>query len=216
MNLFLTGTDTGVGKTYVASLITRSFASRGERILPLKPVCCGDREDAELLLQASGRTDLTLDDINPCWLKTPAAPLVAALIENVQLSVPALAAQVLARREPGTHLLVEGVGGWAVPITPAESVADLASALGFPVVIVVNNKLGALNHTLLTVQGIKTAGLPFAGLILNHTQPQRDAASVSNRHVLETILGLPILAEILYESDAIDPGALDRLASAEA
>lgn len=213
MNLFITGTDTGVGKTFVTALLTRALAARGEPVLALKPVCCGDRQDAELLRQASGRGDLSLDDINPCWLKTPAAPLTAALIECVTLSVPALAAQVRRHVHPERHLLVEGVGGWEVPLTPAESVASLAAELGFPVLVVVDNKLGALNHTLLTVRRIEAAGLPLAGLVLNHTRPMRDAASVSNRHILESILGLPVLADLLFEADAIDLEGWDRWAN---
>lgn len=204
MKLFITGTDTGVGKTYVTALIARTLAARGERVLPLKPICCGDRQDAKDLQTAAGRPDLTLDEINPCWLKASAAPLAAALLENVTLSVQALASQVLARKDEAPHLLVEGVGGWEVPITTMETVADLASALGFPVLVVVDNKLGALNHTLLTVRRIEAAGLPLAGLVLNHTRLQRDAASISNRHLLETILGLPILAEVMFDADEIE------------
>lgn len=204
MKLFITGTDTGVGKTYVTALIARTLTARGERVLPLKPICCGDRQDATDLQTAAGRPDLPLDEINPCWLKASAAPLAAALLENVTLSVQALASHVLAREDEAPHLLVEGVGGWEVPITATETVADLASALGFPVLVVVDNKLGALNHTLLTVRRIEAAGLPLAGLVLNHTRLQRDAASISNRHLLETILGLPILAEVMFDADEIE------------
>ena len=204
MNLFITGTDTGVGKTYVTVLLTRWLAGHGERVIPIKPICCGDRQDAILLQEACNQPGLSLDEINPCWLKTPAAPLAAALLENVSISVPALVDHVLARAMPSTHVLVEGVGGWEVPITATESVASLATALKFPVAVVVDNKLGALNHTLLTVKRIESAGLRLAGLILNHTKPQRDAASISNRHLLETILGFPILAELLFDADSIE------------
>lgn len=211
MNLFITGTSTGVGKTYVTALLARSLTSRNEQVFPCKPICCGDRQDAILLRDASGRTDLNLDDVNPCWLKTPVSPLAASLLENVTVSVPALVDHVLSRRRPPMHLLVEGVGGWEVPITRDESVATLAAALGFPVVVVVDNRLGALNHTILTVKAIQAAGLPFAGLVLNQTSAQRDAASISNRHVLETLLGLPVLAEFLFEADEIELDEWDRI-----
>ena len=95
-------------------------------------------------------------------------------------------------------VLVEGVGGWEVPIAPGYNVADLAADLGLPVLLVVNNRLGALNHSILTAKAITSRGLECAGIILNHVEDERDSASVSNRVVLEQELEVPILADILH------------------
>jgi len=215
VNLFLTGTDTGVGKTYVTCLLARAFLARGESVTPAKPICCGDRDDAARLLQAAQFPDLTLDDVNPQCLQAPAAPLAAATIENRSLSIRELVEHVRGLQGRADHLLVEGVGGWEVPITETEAVSDLAKALGYPVVVVVDNKLGALNHTILTVRSIQSAGLPLAGLLLNHPREERDSASISNRIVLETFLEAPVLAEVLYDEDELDlTGWDERVADA--
>jgi len=87
MNLFITGTDTDVGKTYVTSVIVRALAQRGDRVMPFKPIACGTREDAAQLLEASGRTDITVDDVNPVWFKSRAAPFAASLIEGGSIDV---------------------------------------------------------------------------------------------------------------------------------
>lgn len=169
-----------------------------------KPVCCGDRDDARQLLEASGRDDLTLDEINPLWLKTPASPMAAALIENRQIDPDSLVESARRLLERADTLIVEGAGGWEVPITAKFTMADLAFGLGFPVIVVVDNKLGALNHTILTVRQIAARGLPCAGLVLNQVSDERDAASISNRVVLEQLLDVPILAELLHDADEIE------------
>lgn len=206
MKLFITGTDTNVGKTYVASLLVKALAERGESVMPLKPVVCGERTDAQELWAAAGRDDLELEAINPVWLKAPQAPFAAAMIENRELSLSDLVAHCQKFEDQAEHLIVEGAGGWEVPLTATESLADLAHQLGYPVVVVVDNKLGALNHTILTVRRIEEQGLTCAGLVLNSVREERDAASISNRVILEQCLPeAPILAELLHEQSEIDP-----------
>lgn len=200
MNLFLTGTDTDVGKTYVAALLVRALRAAGRDAVGCKPICCGGREDAEALLAASGDA-MTLNDVNPVWLRPPAAPYTASMIENRTIDL-ALVRETLARVR-GAHesLIVEGVGGWLVPITRDYFVSDLAADFGLPVAVVVANRLGALNHTLLTIQSIRARGLVCAGIVLNHTHPAGDApdlAATTNRAILEDLLDVPVLYEIAY------------------
>ncbi|MEO0448217.1 MAG: dethiobiotin synthase [Verrucomicrobiota bacterium] len=206
MNLFVSGTSTGVGKTYVTGLIAQHLVRSGHRVRPHKPICCGDREDVAHLRDAADRDDLAYDEINPLWLKTPASPLAAAWIENQELSLTSLLSpiQEAVGQAPDEWHLVEGAGGWEVPLTETETLAHLAIALAFPVLVVVDNKLGALNHTLLTVHRIQEQGLPIHGIILNQTEVSRDAASISNRVVLERVLSVPILGEILHDATELD------------
>lgn len=197
MNLFLTGTDTNVGKSYVAALIVRALRSAGRNSVGLKPICCGGREDAELL-HAAAEGAIALNEINPVWLRTPAAPFTASLIENRHIDLALVRESFTHARQTYESVIVEGVGGWLVPITRDYGVADLAAEFRLPVAIVVANKLGALNHALLTVESVRARGLECAGLILNHTTPEEDIATTTNRGVLEEVAGVPILLDVAY------------------
>jgi len=197
MHLFITGTDTDAGKTYVTCLLLEALKQQGRRAAGFKPFCCGSREDSVALHKASAE-GLTLDEVNPVWLKTPASPYAAALIENRLLDIE----RVLETFHDLTHVvddvLVEGVGGWEVPLAPQYTAADFAESLGLPVVVVVNNKLGALNHTILTVKNIQARHSKCAGLILNHVSDQRDPASIPHRLILEDMLDVPVLGEVMH------------------
>jgi dethiobiotin synthetase len=200
VNLFLTGTDTNVGKTYVAALLVRALRAAGKNCAGLKPICCGGREDVEALHAANGGT-LSLNEINPVWLRTPAAPYTAAMIENRIIDLMLIREAFGRAREAHDSLIVEGAGGWLVPITRDYFVSDLAVEFGLPVAVVVANRLGALNHTLLTVRAIQNAGLPCAGLILNHPHPAMGEdiiAAQTNRAILEDLADVPILAEVVH------------------
>jgi dethiobiotin synthetase len=199
MHYFITGTDTNAGKTYVTCLLLQSLRRAGRRAVGYKPVCCGDRMDAHAILHACAESDLTLDAVNPAYLKAPAAPYVAGLLENRSLSHSALRAGFEALATQHETVLVEGAGGWEVPLTAHSTMADLAHELGLPVIVVVNNKLGALNHTLLTVQAIERRGLTVAGIILNHVADERDPASISNRAMLQHFLPhVVVLADVMH------------------
>lgn len=198
MNLFLTGTDTDVGKTHVAALLVRALREAGRDAVGMKPICCGSREDAEALHAACGGA-IPLNDVNRVWLRPPAAPYTAAIIENRAIDL-ALIRETFSRLR-GAHesLIVEGVGGWLVPITRDFFLSDLAAEFALPVAVVVANRLGAINHTLLTVQAIRASGLECAGIILNHTTPgdaTPDIATTTNRAILEDLLDVPVLWEI--------------------
>ena len=194
MSYFVTGTDTGVGKTHMVVQILQRYQAAGRRAVGMKPICCGDRDDATRLL-AAGCDGLTLDEINPVWLRTAAAPLVAARAEGYDLKPELIldAFRLLQERVP--TVFVEGVGGWLVPITAEFNVSDLARSLGLPVLLVVQNRLGCLNHTLLTLDGIRAAGLRCAAIVFNDFEGGRDVAQATNREILEELSGVPVLTE---------------------
>lgn len=196
MRIFITGTDTDVGKTYVSCLLLEALKQQGTRAAGFKPFCCGTREDSMRLLTA-GMEGLAIDEVNPVWLKTPASPLAAALMENRVLSEQEIhdAFANLARKT--SHVLVEGVGGWEVPIRDGFTMADLAVELGRPVLVVVNNKLGALNHTLLTVRNIVARGMICLGTVMNYAAEGRDPASITNGMILQR-MGVPVLGEVMH------------------
>lgn len=194
---FVTGTGTGVGKTHVCCRLLEHWRSQGIAAAGYKPLSCGDRGDA-VALQAAAGGGLTLEEINPVHFKTPAAPWVAALIENREVDLAAVRAGYERLGGAFPAVLVEGVGGWEVPLTGRLRGSDLATELGLPVLVVADNRLGALNHCILTVNAILGRGLRCAGIILNHVAEERDAASISNRRVLEHFLQVPVVAEILH------------------
>ena len=183
MNLFLTGTDTGVGKTFVTALLTRALRQTGLGIIALKPFCSGERSDVEMLRAASGNT-LSLDETNPICLQAPAAPLVAAELENRTLSLDPLIDWFRKLSSQYSSLLVEGAGGWLVPITETQTLADFAVRLGLPVIPIVANRLGCINHALLTIESIRARSLPCPGIILNHLTPAADIAQRTNAQML--------------------------------
>ena len=203
MHYFITGTDTDAGKTYVTCLLLEALKRAGRRAAGFKPFCCGDRGDAVQLLQASA-DDLSVDQINPVWLKVPAAPYTAALMESRQIDLAAVRAAFDHLSATHDTVLVEGAGGWEVPVAPGITVADFAQTLALPVIVVVNNKLGALNHALLTIKNVQARGMTCAGLILNHVRDERDPASISNRAVLAAFCDVPVIAEVMHGETEIE------------
>lgn len=197
MHYFITGTDTDAGKTYVTCLLLEALKRTGRTAAGFKPFVCGGREDAVHLANASSET-LTIDEVNPVWFKVPAAPYAAALMENRGFELNEVIAGFQELTETNDHVLIEGAGGWEVPLNGFATMADFAQRLALPVIVVVNNKLGCLNHTILTVRNIQARGLICAGIILNYVKDERDAASISNRMVLEHFLDVPVLAEIMH------------------
>jgi dethiobiotin synthetase len=213
IGIFITGTDTGVGKTRFCSLLVSSLRSKGIDAVGMKPFCCGDRFDAESLLKASGSTvDMAL--VNPVWLQVPAAPYSACLVENRTLDIDTArsAFDTLAR----THqfVVVEGVGGWRVPLTDQICMSDFATSLNLPVLVVSANRLGALNHTQLTVDSIQSRGSECCGVVLNNpADEQQDPANITNLGVLELILNVPVLGELSFGADEIPQRLLQKLQS---
>jgi dethiobiotin synthetase len=204
MSWFVTGTDTGVGKTWFSRLLVQGLRGEGHDAVGFKPVCCGERDDATLLAEASGGLDV--DEVNPVWLKAPVAPKVAAMLANMKVNPASLVASCRMLEKRHQHVVVEGAGGWRVPLAEGYDMADLATDLALPVIVVVANRLGALNHTILTVEDIRASDLEVAGLVLNHLQDELDTAAVTNKGVIEELTGAPILAEIIHGQDFLDLG----------
>ena len=197
MSVFVTGTDTGVGKTYTAARLLRLARDSGLRCAGMKPICCGDRADAELLLEASSG-GLTIDEVNPVWLRTPAAPMPAAEAERVQIDPRQLVEGLMRLRERFDRVVVEGVGGWLVPIREDYFMSDLAVEMRLPVLVVALNRLGCLNHTMLTLRSVTASGLPCAGVVLNSPIPEDgDFALSTNRDVLARTAGVPMLPSLV-------------------
>jgi dethiobiotin synthetase len=195
MNCFVTGTDTDCGKTYVTSLLVRAARAAGRDAVGAKPFCCGPRDDVEILAAAADHAE-PLDAINPVWLKTPAAPRAGRLLGEPAADVAGALAGVRALAERHEQVFCEGAGGWLVPVTERRTIADFAVELGWPVLVVVRNKLGALNHSLLTLESVRARGLPLAGVIVNNADGSGDEARRTNRAVLEEFCGCPVLAEV--------------------
>jgi dethiobiotin synthetase len=190
---FITGTDTGVGKTWFTAQLTRALRARGIPALGLKPILCGERTDAEILAAANGET-LTLNEINPVTLAPPLAPYPASVIEDRMFDFTPVreTLAILAARHAGPFL-IEGIGGWRVPITHDISVREWAGELGLPVLIVARAGLGTLNHTLLTLDSVRATGLSVPGIVMNFHQTSPDDPAVqTNAAVLEDLTGLPV------------------------
>lgn len=199
MNIFVTGTDTGVGKTSFTVWLLEELRGRGVRAAGYKPICCGDRDDA-VRLQVASCAGVTIDDVNPVWLQTPAAPLTAARAEKRVIDLPALREGFIRLEAQVDFVVVEGVGGWMVPITPDYFSNHLAAELALPVVVVAQNRLGCLNHVLLTVRAIESAGLKCAGVVLNDFVRESDLAMKTNAEILQSCLTTPIVRGFGRES----------------
>jgi dethiobiotin synthetase len=161
--LFVTGTDTGAGKTVVTCAIARQWRRQGHLFRVRKPVSTGGNEDARLLAEASGQN---AEEITPFVFREPAAPPVAAACEGRQLSFYDIHRVTFTT---GEALLIEGVGGLLCPLTDRETVADFASTFGLPLVVAARRSLGTLNHTLLTLEAARARGLRVAGVVVCET-----------------------------------------------
>jgi dethiobiotin synthetase len=192
VSLFITGTDTGVGKTRTVVQLLRLLRASGTSCAGMKPICCGDRQDAELLLAAGG-VGLTIDDVNPVWLRTPAAPIVGSHAEEVNIDIKYILAAFHALKNQVEHVIVEGVGGWLVPIRSDYFVSDLAVEMKLPVLVVAQNRLGCLNHTALTVRSVAEHKLRCLGVALIAAPGTSDIAAATNADILKRILNVPLL-----------------------
>lgn len=214
MSFFVTGTDTGAGKTYFTALLLRSLRSEGIDAVGMKPICAGEREDAEMIHAACDQVE-PINLINPVWYRTPAAPYTAAMVEERPVDLDLIGSAYLELRDRHETIIVEGVGGWRVPITREYFVSDLAVEIGLPVILVIRNRLGALNHALLTIELIRQSGVPFAGYVFNNfdptTNPGEVVAEATNSGILADLLGFPPLFTIERDQTTLPPDFRRRL-----
>ena len=202
--LFVTGTDTGVGKTEVSCALVAAARADGLDLGAMKPaqsgVGPGEPGDAQRLRAAAGETDPP-ELVCPYTFAAPLAPGVAARLAGVEIRLEVIleAAQVLAARH--TALLVEGAGGLLVPLTPRHTYADLAVALGLPVLVVARVGLGTVNHTALTVEALRARGLAVAGVVLNRTSAESDPSVPHNAAEIERLTGAKVLASLPFLRD---------------
>ena len=164
---FITGTDTEVGKTRVATLLVRALKSEGLRVGVMKPVSAGGLEDVHALRDASGVQD-DLEVINPVALEEPLSPNLAAERAGATIDVDALVSDYRRLSDRYDITIVEGAGGLLVPLTDTASIADLASQITLPLILVARAALGTINHTLLTIEAARARNLDIAGVIYTH------------------------------------------------
>ncbi|MBI2509639.1 MAG: dethiobiotin synthase, partial [Betaproteobacteria bacterium] len=210
------GTDTGVGKALVACGLLKAFAARGLRAVGMKPVAAGAKpgargwkhEDVERLA-AAGNVVAPREHVNPYCFQPPIAPHIAAQQAGAEIGLERIEESFRALAALADVVIVEGVGGFRVPLGPAADAAQLAARLALPVVLVVGMRLGCLNHALLTAEAIAARGLELAAWIANHVDPQMVAADEHVR-ALDERIPAPRLARIAYVP-APDPAAIASL-----
>ena len=209
--VFVTGTDTGVGKTLVACALIHALRQRAVKAVPMKPIAAGASEhagrlandDTVALLEAAGLDGSWAEKVTPVLLREPLAPHIAAEREGRTLALGFLGPALERLADAGDFLVVEGVGGFRVPLAGRLDTVDLARTVDLPVVLVVGLRLGCLNHALLTAQAIDAAGLKLAGWVANAIDPHM-AARDENITGLEARLGAPLLGRIPHTPTA-DP-----------
>lgn len=197
--IFVTGTDTGVGKTVVAVALVHHLRRRGLRVGVMKPVAAGGsprNEDAVALIEATGR-DLDYDLVNPYFFDEPVAPHLIAERDGVHIDTARVKDCYDRIAADSDVVVVEGAGGWLVPTAPHASMADLALVLQLPVVLVVGLRLGCLNHALLTAEAVRSRGLELAGWVANSIEPVM-LRREENIRSLDERLGAPRWGEVPY------------------
>lgn len=203
---FIAGTDTEVGKTLVSCALLHAANQQGMATLGLKPIAAGCEETPEGLrnedavaLSEAATIKLSYEQINAVALKSAIAPHIAADQENRRLQVDRIVGICRgAMMTPHDFCVVEGAGGWRVPLSPAASMSNLAQALDLPVILVVGIRLGCLNHALLTAEAIRNDRLRLAGWVANVVSPEM-AEIDANIATLDTLLPCPRLGKIPFE-----------------
>jgi len=204
---FVTGTDTGVGKTLVACALLAAFGGRGIKAVGMKPVACGAESSASGLVNddverliASSNVAAPREHVNPYCFAPPIAPHIAARQAGVTIALDRIERSFRALAAQAEVVVVEGAGGFQVPLGPGTDTAQLAARLALPVVLVVGMRLGCLNHALLTAAAVAGSGLKLAGWVANHIDPQMTAAD-DNVRALEERIGAPRIARISFAQE---------------
>lgn len=217
---FITGTDTEVGKTFSSVALTRALRAAGRPVSVLKPVASGceridgvwQNDDARAL-RAAAENDQDYASVNPLALVPAVAPHIAAQEAGAELSVARLLQLTEATRaRTDDVLLIEGAGGFLVPLNARELYADFALALAAPVILVVGMRLGCINHALLTVEAIRARGLRLAGWVANSPQPTMNRYA-ENLAYLSDHVQAPLLAEIPWQADRLEQAFAGQLSA---
>jgi len=206
---FVTGTDTGVGKTRVSLGLMRALQRQGHVVTGMKPVASGCKQTSSGLvnedarqLQACASFNVPYQHVNPYAFEAAVAPNLVAQCDGVRIEIPLIKNACQQLTIEADRVVVEGVGGWLVPISETKTMADVAFALGLPVIMVVAIRLGCLNHALLTAAAIRSSGLRLVGWVANRIDPgceQQDG----NISTLQQRLPAPLLADLAYSDDAV-------------
>ncbi len=200
---FLTGTDTEIGKTFITCALLHRAGQLGLKAAGLKPVAAGTdaagrNEDVENIRAASNLA-LPLKVINPYCFKAAIAPHIAAAEEGITIEFETIKKTLESARQEADLLIVEGVGGFCVPLGVDRNSADLAIALGLPVILVVGLRLGCINHALLTVEAITARGLQIAGWVANQIDPAMSRFE-ENLATLQTLIPAPLLGVVPHDA----------------
>lgn len=209
-SIFVTGTDTGIGKTLVSCALMRQLIADGHRVVGMKPVASGAdlhagelRNDDALRLMAAANVDVPYAWVNPYCFEPAIAPHIAAQQAGQHISPATIRLAYDQLAQHSDAVIVEGIGGWAVPINARQTMIDVAVVLNLPVVLVVGMRLGCLNHALITAQSIAASNLRFAGWIAN-TLDTNMPALIENIEILSQKLAAPLLGVIPHFSHAIE------------
>ncbi len=201
--LFITGTDTGVGKTLITAGLAAVLRGRGIDVGVMKPIETGCPRrlgrlvpSDSLVLREASRSRDSMDLVNPYRFREPLAPMVAAERAGQVIEIGKVRTRFSALARRHRVVLVEGAGGLMVPLTEKAALLDLAALLRLPLVVVVGSRLGAINHARLTVDAALRAGVPLAGAILNRTKKDRSLAERTNLSALRRFLPIPVVTEI--------------------
>lgn len=207
--VFITGTDTGVGKTLIAAIIAMFLKDKGVDVGVMKPFETGAKsyggemllEDASALKAAAGVDD-PLELICPYCFETPASPAEAARVEGKRIDLKKVkeALEELSKRHD--LLIIEGAGGLLVPITERMTFSDLIKELGLEVILIARNCLGTINHTLLSLYHCKREGIKVLGYILNKVNSKRDGTEDTNHMWIGAFTDIPLLGKVPYLGDA--------------
>lgn len=205
MNCFITGTDTGIGKTVVTCALLSALRTSGHVAVGMKPVAAGvdalgQNDDVTALLASSSPT-VPQSILNPYLMRSPTAPHLAAAEEGREIEWPVLDAAFQEARANASRVLVEGVGGWCIPLSDTLMLADLPLRWDLPVILVAGIRLGALNHTLLTVDAIRASGCRLLGFVANQVDPDYAWAG-RTVDTLEARIDAPCLARLSWRPDA--------------
>lgn len=209
-SVFVTGTDTEIGKTHVSSLLIRQLVAQGSRVIGMKPIASGLYEqDGQWLnddveaLKAASNVDVDKERQNRYAFQPAIAPHIAAEIAQEQIDYVQIASDLECCQKQADYVIVEGVGGWRVPLSgyeqASQDVSDLVSVLKLPVILVVGVRLGCINHAVLTAESITQSGATLVGWVANNLQ-QVDSVSQANIETISRLLDAPLLAEFPYQS----------------